>query len=322
MIVTPGYSQASLDWDDNIEPDVLGYNVYRSLTAGSDYTRLNQWPLRNSQYLDSEVTNYSTYYYAVTAVDMLGHESVYSDEVSTSPGIQPVMELSADAGVSATRIHVGAWEDQAGANDAVPTVYSEQPTLIRSAINGLPAISFEGTGQHLDVADSGDINVGGPYSGKTLMVVFKAGSNIGGRQVIWEQGGPVRGLNLYLEAGHLYISGWNLAETEWGPTTLKTAIRPSSVYVATLVLDAEAGTLVGFLNGLGIGAAAGVGQLHNHSDNCAFGHVEGATMFHDGTTAGPADFSGQIAEFRQYNQALSNDDYRMIVGILMSKYGM
>jgi hypothetical protein len=321
VTVTPGYSQMSLDWDDNIERDILGYNVYRSLTAGSDYARLNQLPVRNSQYVDTEVTRYSTYFYIVTAVDTFGYESMYSDEVSAAPGIQPAMELSADAGVSATRIYVSSWQDRAGTNDAVQSDESGQPTFIRSAINGLPAVSFDGSGQHLDVADSGDINVGGPYSGKTLILLFRASSDIASRQVIWEQGGPVRGLNFYLDAGYLHVGGWNLAETEWGPTIVKSPIRPSSVYVATLVLDAGTGTLEGFLNGISIGAATGVDQLHNHSDNCAFGHVEGSTMFHDGTTAGPADFSGLIAEFRQYNQALSNDDCRAIEGILRSKYG-
>jgi len=227
-------------------------------------------------------------------------------------GIQPVMQLSAGVGVSATRIRVGAWQDQAGANDAVQTVDDDRPSLIGSAINGMPAIGFDGAGQHLDVADSADINVGGPYSGKTLIVVFKTSSDIGNRQVIWEQGGAVRGLNFYLDAGHLHMTGWNLAETEWGPETLNIPVWPSSVYVATLILDAAAGTLEGSVNGLGlgIGAAGGVGQLHKHSDNCALGHVEGATMFHDGTTAGPANFSGLIA------------DCRLIEGILMSKYGI
>jgi len=45
-------------------------------------------------------------------------------------------------------------------------------------------------------------------------------------------------------------------------------------------------------------------------------------MFHDGTTAGPANFSGLIADFRQYNQALPDADCRLIEGILMSKYGI
>jgi len=38
---TPGDKQASLDWDDNSESDLDGYNVYRSLTSGSGYSKIN-----------------------------------------------------------------------------------------------------------------------------------------------------------------------------------------------------------------------------------------------------------------------------------------
>jgi outer membrane protein assembly factor BamB len=322
VAVTPGQSRISLDWDDNREPDIFGYYVYRSHTAGSDYTRLNQLPLRSSQYVDTGAADYSTYHYVVTAVDTFGYESAWSNEVSATAGVQPVMELSAGVGVTATRIRVSAWQDQAGANDAVQGMDYDQPWLVESAINGMPAISFDGTGRHLKVADSRDINTGGPYSGKTLVVIFKAGSDISTRQVIWEQGGAVRGLSFYLDSGKLYVNGWNLAETEWGPTALNAPVRAGGVYVATLVLNAGAGIFEGSVNGVGIGAVSGVDQLHNHSNDCAFGHVEGATMFHDGATAGPAGFSGFIAEFRQYNQALSDGDCRAIEAILMEKYGI
>ncbi len=74
-----------LDWNDNNEPDVNGYNVYRSATSGSGYVRLNSGLLTTSDYNDSDVSIGSTYYYVVTAVDTNDYESDYSDEISGIP---------------------------------------------------------------------------------------------------------------------------------------------------------------------------------------------------------------------------------------------
>jgi len=357
LVATPGDSQILLDWDDNTEADLAGYHIYRSLSPGSSYTRVNWSLLTDSQYVDTDVANCITYYYVVTAEDRFGYESAYSNEVSASPGIQPVMKLLASMGVVTVGPDVSRWQDQAKNNDARQDTPEERPKLVLpapassdasrgggSAINGSPretsgpedissltgsgvsrgepAIEFDGTGEHLDVADSKDINTGGPYSGKTLLVVFKAGSDTTSRQVIWEQGGGTRGLSFYLDSGNLYINGWNLAETEWGPTGLNTPVTANTAYVATAVLNANAGTFKGFVNGESIGSVSGIAQLYNHSDDCAFGHKEGGTKFHDGTSSGAGNFAGQIAEFYQYNSVLPSSDLRRLELALMSKYGI
>jgi hypothetical protein len=324
LIVTPGQGQISLDWDDNKEPDLAGYNIYRSLNPYSGYFRINQSLLTDSEYVDNSANNYMTYYYVVTAEDTFGYESVYSDEVSASPGVQPVMKLLASIGVTTSGDNVTRWKDQAKNNNATQSEEDYRPVLDTSAIKNEPAIKFNGAGQHLDVADSADINTGGPYSGKTLAVVFKTTSDIQRRQVIWEQGAGVRGLNFYLEDGNLYINGWNLGESQpqWGPTALEAPISQNTAYLATLIMDADAGTFEGFVNGTSIGVVSGIAQLYNHSGDCAFGHKEGATKFHDGTGSGAGNFDGKIAEFHQYNEALQSIDRQMLENVLMEKYGL
>lgn len=74
-----------LDWNDNSEPDLAGYNLYRSTTSGSGYTKLNGSLLTNSEYTDTDVSNGTLYYYVVTAVDTSSNESVYSAQVSAMP---------------------------------------------------------------------------------------------------------------------------------------------------------------------------------------------------------------------------------------------
>jgi len=87
-------------------------------------------------------------------------------------------------------------------------------------------------------------------------------------------------------------------------------------------MDANIGTFEGFVNGESIGSAGGIAQLRSHPDDCAFGHVESATMFHDGLKSGPANFAGQIAEFYQFNDVLSTSDRKILEDYLMGKYGV
>ncbi|KPL23737.1 MAG: hypothetical protein AMJ75_05450, partial [Phycisphaerae bacterium SM1_79] len=85
LSATAGDATVSLDWNDNSEGDLAGYNVFRSTTSGSGYSQLNVSLLSNSVYTDNSVSNGTTYYYVVTAVDIAINESGYSGEVSATP---------------------------------------------------------------------------------------------------------------------------------------------------------------------------------------------------------------------------------------------
>ena len=60
---------------------VVGYHVYRATQSGGPYTKLNSDPIRETHYKDAEVQAGHAYFYAVTAVDSKGHESVFSNQV-------------------------------------------------------------------------------------------------------------------------------------------------------------------------------------------------------------------------------------------------
>ena len=81
-----GDAMVHLDWDDNTEEDVNGYNVFRSTTSGSGYTRLNTSLMSSSDYTDYTVSNDTMYYYVVTAVDTNENESSNSVEACALPG--------------------------------------------------------------------------------------------------------------------------------------------------------------------------------------------------------------------------------------------
>lgn len=72
-----------LSWDPSPDPTVAGYNVYYG-TSSVNYTRI----VSAGPSLQAVVTNLSsgvTYYFAVTALDLFGQESVFSNEVTYTP---------------------------------------------------------------------------------------------------------------------------------------------------------------------------------------------------------------------------------------------
>src|SRR5215211_6171073 len=65
----------TLDWADNSESDLAGYNVYRASAEGGPYTKLNGALLAASTYRDTTAPVQATSYYRVTAVDTGSSES-------------------------------------------------------------------------------------------------------------------------------------------------------------------------------------------------------------------------------------------------------
>lgn len=83
-----GDTKVTLSWTANTETDLAGYNVYRSAFSGSGYTKVNTGGLvskATTSYIDTGLTNGTTYYYVITAVNSSSLESSYSSQVSATP---------------------------------------------------------------------------------------------------------------------------------------------------------------------------------------------------------------------------------------------
>lgn len=68
-------ASVDLSWEPGLEPDLLGYNVYRAESASGNFVRLNPAPLPGPAYRDLDVHPGRTYFYRITAVDRTGNES-------------------------------------------------------------------------------------------------------------------------------------------------------------------------------------------------------------------------------------------------------
>jgi len=163
---------------------------------------------------------------------------------------------------------VDLWSDKSGqGNHATETTSGSQPAIVVAGINNRTAIGFDGSNDGLDVADDATLNTGGPYSSKTLMMAFRTGNDVIGRQVLYEQGGGTRGISFYIFNGELYLNGWNLAETVWGPSFVNAVVTANTTYVATFIIDQASGTVEGFLDGTSIGSVSGISFLNSHGQN-------------------------------------------------------
>ena len=101
--LTVADGQLSIRWNSNSESDLSHFVLYRSLTdgftpsAGDSIARVNK---TYNSYLDTGLTNHTTYYYRVTAVDSSGNKSLPSAQVSGAP--RDVSAPAAPANLTAT----------------------------------------------------------------------------------------------------------------------------------------------------------------------------------------------------------------------------
>ena len=115
-------------------------------------------------------------------------------------------QLSAKLIVAADGAALSIWNDESlSINTNTPTQTNAlyQPTFrndLSESVNGEPVVRFI-PNNFLELLSSNDINSSGPYLGRTTFIAFRTGTDVTTRQMLWEQGGTVRGLNMYIFNG-------------------------------------------------------------------------------------------------------------------------
>ena len=172
------------------------------------------------------------------------------------------------------------------------------------------ALDFDGSNDYVKINNSSDINTGGAiHTQKTIEAWFKIeDKNITSRkQTIYEQGGTVRGLNIYVYGGNLYVGGWNEpnGESDWDPGTwLSTnSIQSNTWHHVALTLNGgnsvTNNAFKGYLDGTQFGSGQG-SKLWNHGGDVSIGRNKD-TKFHSGDYNSTRYFAGMIDEVRLWN---------------------
>lgn len=182
------------------------------------------------------------------------------------------------------------------------------------------AVAFDGKGDAVRLKNSKEINLG-QHGQRTIALEFQANETSGAnlKQVIYEEGGTKRGLNIYLEGDQLFVGGWNTPNREsgWQGTWLSTDdFSVNQWNHVALVLDGDdqltSGALRGYINGEQFGEGEG-SQLWRHSGNISLGSLNQATRFHDGIGKSGHGLSGAIDEVMIFNDALSSSQIQELV---------
>ncbi len=103
-------------------------------------------------------------------------------------------------------------------------------------------LNLDGEGDQVNVSKSTELNQG-TFPEKTVSVWFHVDS-LTGRQMIYEQGGTTRGLNIYLEGNTLYAGGWNTSNNQsgWDGNWVAVAdVTANQWHHVTLVIDGDGG---------------------------------------------------------------------------------
>ncbi|MEO0987077.1 MAG: PA14 domain-containing protein [Cyanobacteria bacterium J06639_14] len=181
-------------------------------------------------------------------------------------------------------------------------------------------VAFDGENDVIRLNNSRDINRG-IHSERTISLWFKANELLDSgnqKQVIYEEGGHIRGLNIYIEQNQLYVGGWNTpsAESDWQGTWLKTDDFSTNQWNhVALVLEGDdtlsEDAFQAYLNGEKFGEGEG-SQLWEHGAKIGLGSIHDRTRFHDGLADRGHGLDGAIDQVMIYNNALSNDQIQTL----------
>lgn len=255
-------------------------------------------------------------------------------------------KLWLDAGtiVAADGALLSIWQDESlSQDDNSPTQTNAgfQPTYrsdLSASINGEPIVRFF-PNNFLQFVSADDINNAGPYTERTTILAFRTGTDITTRQILYEQGGNVRGLNIYIFGGELYMGAYDLINDPdgtpaWGYTYTSVPVQANTVYVVSHLFDgplgATTGNITGYLNGQifssyagGTAPAAGVGSLWTHPNTPGLGSCNGQTVVEGNTVinnTGGFPFLGDMAELIAYNKIVNDAERIILENYLGAKY--
>lgn len=161
LTATPSVSQVALKWAVSPVNAAQGYSVLRSTSSGGPYTSIASWnDNTNPQFIDTKVTNGTTYYYVVAALNQSG-TSANSEETSAMP---------VDAGPLPD-----GWTNQ-----DVGTTSASGKATYASVGNG--TFIVKGSGKRI-----GDVSDGFNYTYTSVTGDFTLTARL--RNVDWNQGG-------------------------------------------------------------------------------------------------------------------------------------
>lgn len=188
---------------------------------------------------------------------------------------------------------------------------------------------MDGAGDYIDINNSAEINnyaynqpIGGAgFPGRTISFGFKVdGADLNSRQVIFEEGGNVRGLAIYIEAGELIVGGYNIPDgINWQGSYAKvdiTNLDTDQWHHVALALDPSNQQLTGYLDGESFQQVYG-DLLYRHPGDISIGRTGFRNVLLDSDGVARVDnspnfFKGLVDDGLVYNRALTDGEIKAL----------
>jgi hypothetical protein len=213
----------------------------------------------------------------------------------------------ADNGATVSSGQVTSWQDMSGSgNTATQVTSAKQPTFVSGAVNGLPALSFNGTSSFMQVP-SGLANL---TAGCSAFIITKPTAVTAGAR-FFDFGNGASSDNVYMDE----------------PTNTGASLYTYNGSSGTSVTSSSAITLNQFQLLEAIDNATGTANIYTNSvfgaTNAAMNSLNNITRTNNyigQASAAGSFFKGDIAEMLVYNRGVTATEQALIEGYLMQKY--
>jgi len=173
-------------------------------------------------------------------------------------------------------------------------------------------ILFDGIDDYLYLDDT-STNSNNTYDDvikeRTISVFYNASALNGLPKIIYEEGGAINGMNIYIRNGVLYAGAWS-ESYGWNGDWLSIATTANAWHHAVLVFDLENSIMSMYYDGGFVASVAiTVGIAEHTGDDAVGAEIDDTKIITGDINGGPGDyFIGMIDELRVYDRALSQSE--------------
>ncbi|MGH1467907.1 MAG: hypothetical protein ACRBBP_03375 [Bdellovibrionales bacterium] len=193
------------------------------------------------------------------------------------------------------------------------------------------SLVFDQTNDCMETPNHSEINTG-LVNQRSFSSLFKTGGDVNTLQMIFEEGGSTRGMNLYVYQNNIYCGFWNATndgDGTQGFISQSAPILANTTYNVTSVFDytnytgpaGPNGTFECYINGVSMGSSSSTSRLFGHSGDVSLGCSGDSTRLHTGTSSADFNYGGEIMEFMMFNSPPSSTDATDIYNFLQTKWG-
>ncbi len=330
---TPGTDACGVShYEVAVSEDVNGNNILDASEVGNAVAFSNVGNVTSHRFNGINLTNGVTHFTSIRTVDTTGRLSAVSvsdpwivydpsielpDMILWLDGNDPASVVDAngrDALDPAFNGQVNRWLDKSGS--PVDHDFSLSSGASRPLFDDINfSVLFDGSNTGMTTPDHPEIN-NATVTQRNITVAFRTSTDITSRQVLYEEGGTIRGMNVYIFNNRLYCGFYNTPAGDGDGvqdfTWVSTPISGNTNYFVTWVFDytnytgplGPDGDLTCYVNNASIGSVPTTSRLFAHSGNVGLGHVDNGACFEDDSCPdSDSHFLGDIFEVMLFNNA-------------------